>query len=115
MLTREQIRGLKPARGTVSVSVPGWPDAVLLRHPSYGEWQRIVALNMAADGKEPPAETIVQTIGVCLANPDGTRMLTDAEALDLLTQDAAAVVHLYRECCRTVLRVDGKIEDAEKN
>jgi len=115
VLTKEQLRGVKPTRGTVAVSVPGWPDSVLLRYPSYGEWQRVVTLNMSVGGGEPPPETIVQTIGVCLANPDGTRMLTDAEALELLMQDAASVVFLYKECCRTVLKVDGKIEEAEKN
>lgn len=115
MLTKEQLTQLKPSRGTVSVSVPGWPDAVALRYPAYGEWQRVVAANMAAGTADPPPETIVQTIGVCLANPDGSRMLTDAEALELLRQDAAAVVFLYKECCRTVLRVEGKIEEAQKN
>lgn len=115
MLTRDQLKQVKPVRGTVEVSVPGWPDSVLLRYPSYGEWQRVVAMNQAAGTSDPPPETIVQTIGVCLANPDGTRMLTDAEALELLMQDAAAVVFLYKECCRTVLRVDGKVEEAQKN
>jgi hypothetical protein len=114
VLTKDQLKGIKPSRGTVEVSVPGWPDSVLLRYPTYGEWQRIVAANIAA-GNDPPPETIVQTVGTCLANPDGSRMLTDAEALALLQQDASAVVFLYKECCRTVLKVDGQIEDAQKN
>lgn len=115
MLTKEQLQKVKGGRGTVEVSVPGWPDSVLLRYPTYGEWQRVVSMNQAAGNTDPPPETIVHTIGVCLANPDGTRMMTDAEALELLIQDAAAVVFLYKECCRTVLRVDGKVEQAEKN
>ncbi len=113
-LSKEQLRGLRPNRQPVEISVPGWPDSVLLRYPTFAEWHEVVALNSQAEGS-PPAESVAKTVGVCLGNADGSRMLSDSEALELLRQDFEAVMYLYKECWQKVLRADTAVEQAEKN
>jgi hypothetical protein len=115
MLTKDQLRALRPDRQPVEVPVPGWPDSVLLRYPTFGEWHQVVALNQNAPGGQPPAEAVAKTVGICLSNPDGSRMLSDAEAMELLRQDYTAVMYLYAQCWRKVLKADTAVEAAEKN
>ncbi len=115
MLTKEELLAAKVHRALVTVSVPGWPDAVQLRHPTFGEWHRIISQMRANGDKEATAEQVAHTIGVCLAGSDGSRMLTDSEAMNLLQKDFEAVMYLYSQCWATVLRVEGKVEEAQKN
>lgn len=115
MLTKDRLKEAVEGRGTIVVDVAGWSDSVRLRHPTFKEWHGIIGRLRGTEGKEPPAETIAYVIGVCLANDDGSRMLTDAEATELLDRDAAAVFNLYTRCWSTVLKADGVIEAAEKN
>jgi hypothetical protein len=115
MLTKDQLRALRPDRQPVEVSVPGWPDSVLLRYPTFGEWHQLLMLNQATPNSPVPAENIAKTIGICLGNPDGSRMLSDAEAMELLRQDPTPVKHLYAQCIQQNLKPDNAVEAAEKN
>jgi hypothetical protein len=116
MLAKDQLLAIRASKPPVEVSVPGWPDSVQLRYPTFKEWHGLVSMMRVTDGgKEASAEQVAQVIGVCLSTPDGARMLNDSEALRLLQGDYEAVMFLYGKCWDTVLKATGAVEDAEKN
>ena len=114
MLSKDQLLGIKPSLVPVEVSVPSWPDSVLLRHPTFQEWHGIMSSMRDRGDKGPTDEMIVLTIGTCLSTPEGGRLLTPAEATHLLRQDPGPIMKLYEECWKTVLKTDTALEDAEK-
>lgn len=115
MLTKETLQSAATKREPVLVDVEGWSEPILLRHPTWKEWHNILRSHKQAGDEGPSAETIVRTIGVVLANQDGSRMLGDNEALDLMKQDYDVVLALYEKAWETVLKTQGKLEEAEKN
>jgi hypothetical protein len=114
MLSKDQLLSIKPAVVPVEVTVPSWPDSVLLRHPTFQEWHGIMSSMRDRGEKGPTDEMIVNTIGVCLSTPEGGRLLTPAEATQLLRQEPGAIMELYGQCWKTVLKMDNALADAEK-
>lgn len=115
MLTKEKLTAAQQIKKPLVVDVPALGESVSLRYPTFSEWHNIVSEVRGREGKDPTAEMIARTISVCLANEDGTRMLTEAESQTLLEQDAVKVMALYSKCWETVLAGEGKVEQAEKN
>jgi hypothetical protein len=115
MLSKDQIRNMKPSRGPVEVNVPGWDDTVLLRYPTFKEWMDLVRDAKASEGSAPSAEQIARVVAVCLANEDGSRMFKAGEVSDLLDQGHEVMMHLHNVCWTTVLKADGMVEQAGKN
>lgn len=115
MLTKESLKNATPTREPVEVEVDGWSDTILLRYPTWKEWHNILKSHKQAGEEGPPAEVIVRTIGVVLSNPDGSRMLNDNEALDLMKSDFDSILALYNKAWATVLGSGQKLEEAEKN
>lgn len=116
MLTKEQLLARRESL-PIEVTVEGWPDTVLLRQPTFQEWHGLVAAMQGCveAGGFPSAELTVKTLGICVATPAGDRLLTDMEAQALLRSNPAAVQNLFRKCWDTVLKIEGKVEAAEKN
>lgn len=99
---------------TIEVTPPG-AKPVLLRLPSFREWYDITVAHRKLDG-DPPAELIARTIAVILSRPDGSRLMTDAEAASLMDADPRVVMWLYAKGFETVLKNDDeKIKELEKN
>lgn len=116
MLTKDKLTGAKAVRPPLLVEVDGFDEVVALRYPSFKEWHTAVALVNASKADTPPVETIARVIGFCLANEDGTRMMTDVEIVKFVNEaDPTAVMSLYAKCWETVMKSSGAVEAAEKN
>lgn len=113
MLSKDELLAKSSFREPVPITVPTFGD-LLLRFPTFKEWHNIVALHRKAEGAIS-ADVVARTLAVVIAEPDGTRMLSDSEAMKLLEKDFDAVSDIYRKAWETVLRVDDKVEEAEKN
>lgn len=112
--TASDVLGTRTAT-TIEVTPPG-AKPVLLRSPSFREWYDLTAAHRSLDGKDPPAELIARTVAVALSRPDGSRLMTDAEASSLMDADPRVVMWLYVKSWETVLRNDDQaIKDLEKN
>jgi hypothetical protein len=104
-------------RPVVTVYDKDWGD-VNLRWPTFGEWHGLVTPHRKAKalGEEPSAELMARTLAVCLANPDGSRMLTDHEAGKLMEREHLPVMRVYMQCWQTVLKFgEDEVEQAGKN
>jgi len=103
--TKEDALSRSAAKPTVVVFDKDWGD-VHLRWPTFGEWHGLVVPHRkcTAAKEEASAELIARTLAVCLANPDGSRMLNDREAEKLLERDHLPVMRVYMKCWETVLK-----------
>lgn len=114
-ITRDDVMKRAAPRPPVEVSIPEW-GAALLRYPTFAEWYSIVHPMRQLEGKEPPVDLISRTVAIVLANPDGSRMLTDPEATRLMDKDFAAVMRVWNRAWETVLRFEDRdLEAAAKN
>ena len=100
-------------RPPVAVTVPVVGE-VLLRYPTYAEWHSIIAAHKNVTGAPPP-EVVARTVALVLAEPDGSKMLTEAEARQMTDNDCDMVAAIYRAAIDTVLNVGKQVDDAEKN
>jgi hypothetical protein len=97
----------------VEVTPAGAAKPVRLRYPTFREWHEITIEHRkaGADKRDPSADLIARTIAICIADGQGRRKLTDAEASALLEASPRQVMDLYTKCWETVLRND---DDAAK-
>lgn len=116
-ISREELVKRATPKPPLEVSHPEW-GSVLLRHPTFAEWYSLVhpMRQLQQTKSEPSAELIARAVAIVLANPDGTRMLTDAEAARLMEKDFAAVMRVWTQAWETVLRfTDEDLEASKKN
>lgn len=104
------------AREPVEFTPPGASKSVRLRWPTFAEWFELTTEHRACEGRDPTAEMVAKTIAVCLADDKGGRLLSDAEAAELMTEDPRAVLAVYVRCWETVLKNDDQVvKEVEKN
>jgi hypothetical protein len=116
IVTKEQLLGRRVASKTTTAEVDGL-GAVVLRYPMFAEWYGwVLEQNKYAGGTVPPS-VIAGTIALCLANADGSQMLSDSEANELLDLEPLLVMRLYEVAKKVVLAAseDEAVEEAEGN
>lgn len=115
--TAEDIFGALPTQ-PVEVTPVGATKPVRLRYPTFREWHEITLEHRkaATAGVDPSADLIARTIAICVADSQGKRKLTDAEAAALLEASPQQVMSLYVRCWETVLKNDDQaIQEEGKN
>jgi hypothetical protein len=115
-LTKEAIQQVLAAPVRLeSVEVAELGGAVDLRYPTFPEWHSLAMAHRALDGKPAPADLILATVAVVLANPDGTRMFPDEGAEVLEAMPIAAVMEIYVAAWSSVLRAPEAGDEAKKD
>lgn len=94
-----------PEAQLIEVTIPGAPQPILLRQPTFKEWHEIVTetRRCGAEKVDPPASLIAKTIAVCVADAKGKRRLTDHEATALMDANPSQVMELYSQVWKLVL------------
>jgi hypothetical protein len=111
-LSRETVLS-KLACPVRAVAIEGEADSVEMRSPTFLEWHDLVRRHRELNGSEPPAELVAETVAVCLANPDGSRMFPAEEAESVRGLPPEFVMRVYVAAWQTVLR-GLYADDAEK-
>lgn len=116
IVSKDQLLGRRVASKTTTVEVEGL-GAVVLRYPMFAEWYSWVLEQNKHAGSTVPPSVIAGTIATCLANEDGTPMLTGDEAGELLELEPLLVMRLYDAAKKVVMAAsdDEAIEEAEGN
>ena len=116
IVSKEQLLGRRIAGRTKQVEIAGL-GTVLLRYPLFTQWYSWVLDQNKLGGAAVPPSTISSTIAMCLANEDGSPMLSEEEAGELLDLEPALVVSLYEACKATIASAsdDAAVEEAEGN
>lgn len=114
-ICRDDVLKRSAPRPPVEVAIPEW-GAVLLRYPTFAEWYSIVQPMRQLAGAEPSVDLIARAVAIVLANPDGSRMLSDPEAARLMEKEYTAVMRVWNRAWETVLKfTDADLEAAAKN
>jgi hypothetical protein len=116
LVSKDQLLGRRIAGRTKEVEIAGL-GTVLLRYPLFSQWYGWVLEQNKLGGASVPPSMIASTIAMCLANEDGTPMLSEDEAGELLDLEPALVVSLYEVCKATIASAsdDKAVEDEEGN
>jgi hypothetical protein len=114
IVTKDALLSRRVAGRTKEVEIAGL-GTVQLRYPLFAEWYGWIVEQNKLGGAPVPPSMIASTIAMCLANEDGTAMLTRGEADELLDLEPALVVSLYEACKKTIASAsdDEAVEDAE--
>lgn len=112
--TAEDIFGSVAAE-TVEVTPAGATKPIRLRYPTFREWHEITIEHRKCGQEklDPSADLIARTIAICVADGQGRRKLSDAEASALLEASPRQVMDLYTKCWETVLRNDDNAAQEE--
>ena len=116
IVSKDQLLGRRIAGRTKEVEIAGL-GTVRLRYPLFSQWYAWVLEQNKLGGAAVPPSVIASTIAMCLANEDGTPMLSEDEAGELLDLEPALVVSLYEVCKATIASAsdDKAVEDEEGN
>jgi len=114
IVTKDALLSRRVAGRTKEVKIEGL-GTVLLRYPLFAQWYGWIVDQNKLGGAPVPPSMIASTIAMCLANEDGTQMLTQDEADELLDLEPALVVNLYEVCKATMASAsdDEAVEDEE--
>ena len=101
-------------RPPISVTMPTWGE-VFLRYPTAEEWHDIVSAQQGSGDGIPPLSLICRVMATCMADDQGNRLMSAADARRLHDRDAAAVMQMFQKIMATVMVVDDQqVSDAEK-
>jgi hypothetical protein len=114
MVTKDTLLSRRVAGRTKEVEIAGL-GKVLLRYPLFAQWYGWIIEQNKLGGAPVPPSMIASTIAMCLANEDGTAMLNEDEANELLDLEPALVVSLYEACKATIASAsDDEAVEAEE-
>lgn len=103
---------------TEDVAVPEWGGTVRVRSLSARQRDTFEASLVKGQGKDRRADLInvrAKLVAACLVDEAGTRVFTDAEAVELGAKSGAAMDRVFTVCQRLSGLSAQDVEELEKN